>query len=69
VRGGLLAHLQHEMAHVFVGFTELFVSMCINPGLQLCSWVEVSQEWSNWEWSWGRVARCCWTCYLEGEAP
>lgn len=37
VRGGLLAHLQREMAHVFVGFTELFDSMCINPLLQLCS--------------------------------
>lgn len=37
VHGGLLAHLQHEMAHVFVGFTELFDSMCINPLLQLCS--------------------------------
>lgn len=44
VHGGLVAHLQHEVSHAFVGFTELFGSMCINPVLQLCSWVEVSQD-------------------------
>lgn len=35
------------MAHIFVGFTELFDSMSINPLLQLHSWVEISKEWSN----------------------
>lgn len=35
VHGGLLAHLQHEMAHVFVDFTELCDSVCVSPLVQL----------------------------------
>lgn len=44
VHGGLVARLQQNMPHVFMGFTELFGSMRVNPVLQLCSWVEVSQD-------------------------